>query len=305
MQLDWDDIRVFLEIERTGRLSQAGKRLGVSHTTVARRLRQLEDEAGCTLFEPSQDGLVLTEAGALILEKAQDMENAASAVADMLGRYNNSHTGRVRVGAPDGFGNAVLSHVLPELIRSAPGYEVELVPVPAHHKLWRRDVDIAVSLDRPQTGRVVMRKLIDYDLRLYAHPDLLPDQPLGRGDLIDFPFVGYIDALLYTAELDFNRHISDELRVVYKGATVKAQLDAVRAGIGMGVLPCFIARNHGLVPVLPDEITFCRSYWLLYPEDYKHLERIRTVSGFIYDQTQKIADLFRFSPDGEATAAKK
>ncbi|SPF81869.1 HTH-type transcriptional regulator DmlR [Pseudoprimorskyibacter insulae] len=291
--MQWEDLRFFLETERTGRLSRAAKRLGVSHTTVARHLDRLEAAAGAPLFERTGDGLVLTETGLRILPKAKDMEQAALAVSDQL-TGGGAVAGKVRVGAPDGIGNAVLSHILPHLLKDEPGLELALVPVPMTHKLWRRDVDIAISLDRPSSGRLVMRKLIDYDLRLYASPEFLhAGPPEAVEDLGHLPFVGYVDDLLYTDELDFNRKIGG-LRVVYRAATVKAQLDAVRAGVGLGVLPCFMARGTGLVPVLPDTVTFRRTYWLLYPEDYRDLARIRRVADYIYAETQAKAAQFAF-----------
>ena len=84
------------------------------------------------------------------------------------------------------------------------------------------------------------------------------------------------------------------LNVVYKAATVKAQFDAVQQGIGLGVLPCFMARGSGLMPVLPEDIAFTRTYWLLFPEEYKSLARIRRVSDFIYEKTQAWSERFRF-----------
>jgi DNA-binding transcriptional LysR family regulator len=299
--MHWDDIRFFLETERAGRMAAAGRRLGVSHTTVARHIDRLEAQAGTPLFERTEDGLVLTEAGVGILAKAQEMERAALAVQDRLAG-EGALAGKVRVGAPDGFGNAVLSHILPQLSAEAPGLELELVPVPITHKLWRRDVDIAISLDRPSAGRLVMRRLMEYDLRLYARPDLLSkgSEITAPEDLSALPFVGYVDDLLYSGELDFNRRIGPDLRIVYKAATVKAQLDAIRAGAGLGVLPCFMARGTGLVPVLPSAITFRRSYWLLYPEDYRDLSRIRRVADFIHRETQVRANMFRFGAEDGA-----
>ncbi|MFC6587726.1 LysR family transcriptional regulator [Sulfitobacter pacificus] len=295
MQFNWDDIRIFLEIQRTGRLSRAAKRLGVSHTTIARRIRQLETRFGCHLFEPTGGGLILTEAGQEMLQKAMEMENSAIDISSRISRLEGKNRGRVRVGAPDGFGNAVLSHILPELVKTHPGTEIEFVPVPAAHKLWRRDVDIAVSLDRPMAGRVIMRKLTDYDLLLYAGPDFFTDQtsPTCREDLKEFPFIGYIDELLYTPELDFNRGILSDLNVVYRAATVKAQFDAVRNNAGLGVLPCFMARDTDLVPILPDEINFTRTYWLLYPEEYRLLPQIQAVSRFIHKRTNDMGAVFR------------
>lgn len=297
MSFNWDDMRVFLEIQRTGRLNRAAKRLGASHTTVARRLKNMEAQFGLPLFEDTEDGLVLSDFGQQVLHHAQNMETAATAIAEQADRMSGVGTKRVRIGAPDGFGNAVLSHILPSLMAEDPSTEIELVPVPVTHKLWRRDVDIAISLDRPQTGRLVMRKLTDYDLRLYAGARYFENHPMPetREDLRQFSFVGYVDELLYTMELDFNESILPGLNIVYRGATVKSQFDAVRGNVGLGVLPCFMARDTELVPVLPESITFSRTYWLLYPEEYRELERIHRVSDFIFNATRAMADQFKFS----------
>lgn len=298
MHFDWEDIRYFLETERAGRMASAAKRLGVSHTTVARHIDRLERQVRAPVFERTEDGMVLTELGERILSHARQMEQSALALGDTLGgAAPEKISGVVRVGAPDGFGNAVLSHILPDILRSTPDLQIELVPVPRSHKLWKRDVDIAISLDRPQSGRLILRKLVDYDLRLYAGQGALQAQPQRVEDLRDLPFVGYIDDLLYTGELDFNRLIHPALRTVYKAATVKAQLDAVRAGAGLGVLPCFMAAPAGLVPVLPEAVQFRRSYWLLYPEDFRDLTRIRHVADFIVDAVRARAPQFRYGAD--------
>lgn len=308
MNVDWDDMRVFLQVERTGRLVRAARRLGISHTTVARRLSRLEERCGCPLFRPTETGLTLTEAGQAIHSDALAMEAAAERMASTIGRFGRNGAMRVRVGAPDGFGSAILTALLADLARTDPGFEIELVPVPAVHKLWRRDVDIAVSLDRPEGGRIVMRKLVDYDLRLYASPDYLGTHPVpsGRGDLMAHPFVGYIDELRYTEELDFLRHIAPDLRISFRAATVHAQLDAVRRGVGLGILPFFLAAPTELVPLLPEEIGFRRTYWLLYPEDFRAQDRIRKTAGFIHDRTTAMAADFLFEPGrGRTTDASR
>lgn len=298
MKLDWDDLQIFLEVQRTGRLSHAGRRLGQSHTTVARRIKRLEQVLGMPLFDVSATGLELTETGKSILPFAENMERAAFSISEQVDTTRGQGKRRVRVGAPDGFGNAILSQILPKLMVTEPCLEVELVPIPVTHKLWRRDVDIAISLDRPQTGRLVMRKLTDYDLRLYAGPDFFAThkRPRSADDLQNLPFVGYVNELLYTRELDFNAIIRPGLNIVYRGATVKAQFDAVSGNVGLGVLPCFMADHTDLEPILSDEVTFSRTYWMLYPEEYRDLDRIKMVSAFIFDETRAMADQFRFSP---------
>lgn len=297
MTFDWDDIRVFLEVQRTGRLSHAAKRLEQSHTTVARRLKGLEKVLGLPLFSVTENGLALSDVGQMILPFAENMERAATAISERADATKGRGKRRVRIGAPDGFGNAVLSHILPKMMVAEPNLEVELVPIPVSHKLWRRDVDIAISLDRPETGRLVMRKLMDYELRLYAGSAFFKThkRPKSKDDLSSLPFVGYVDELLYTRELDFNTIIQPGLNIIYRGATVKAQFDAVRGNVGLGVLPCFMARGTDLEPVLPEEVTFSRTYWMLYPEEYRDLERIKFVSAYIFDSTRVMSDDFKFS----------
>ncbi len=292
MAFDWDDIPFFLAVERAGRLASAARRLRVSHTTVARHIDRLEEAMGTPLFDRTAEGLTLTQAGIALRDRAQRMEAAALDIADTV-CTEDKIVGSVRVGAPDGIGNAVLSRVLPGILSLHQGLEIELVPVPMTHRLWKREVDIAISLDRPETGRLIMRKLIDYDLRLYAAPAYLDQHgtPDGPDDLPAHPFVGYIDDLLYTPELDFNRSFGADLRIVYKSATVQGQVDAVRAGAGLGVLPCFMA--DGLVPVLADDLRFARTYWMLYPEDYRDLARIRTVADYIHAEIQAMSARFR------------
>jgi len=110
--LDWNDVRYFLETARAGRMSRAGRRLGVSHTTVARHVAGIEALLRTRLFEPDTDGLSLTEAGRALVPLAEEMEARADRICDLLQRPGGL-SGRVRVGAPDGFGNAVLSRLLP------------------------------------------------------------------------------------------------------------------------------------------------------------------------------------------------
>ncbi len=302
---DWNDLRFFIEVRRAGSFALAGRRLGCAHTTVSRRIATLEHSLGSHLFERVGETLQLTAEGEAIAGLADRMELTAMAIADKAVPAGTAVTGSIRVGAPDGIGNAVLSRILPELLAEQPGLAVELVPVPVTHKLWNRDVDIAISLDRPVTGRIVMSRLIDYDLRIYGAPSLLAEKgmPQTVEDLTAFAFAGYIDDLIFSGALDFNRLIHPGLRVAYKAATVKAQLDAVASGRTLGVLPCFLARETDLVPVLPHEVAFARTYWLLYPEELREIERVRVVAAFITRRIREQAALFRFAPPGAANAS--
>ena len=153
--MNWDDIRIFLGVARTGQILAAAKRLGLNHAAVARRLPALEDSHGTRLFDRSTSGCVLTDAGSRFFDRAETMEAAALAAEADLGDDTPEISGTVRIGAPDGFGVAYLAPRLGLLTRQHPGLTVQLVPVSRSFSLSRREADIAVTIERPETGRLI------------------------------------------------------------------------------------------------------------------------------------------------------
>src|SRR5262249_60751474 len=108
-------------------------------------------------------------------------------------------TGRVRIGAPDGFGPAFLAPRLAPFADRYPDLDLQLVATARLFSLSKREADIAISLTMPKEGRIVGRKLLDYRLGLYAAPSYLARTPkiTGRADLAPHPFVAYIAELLF------------------------------------------------------------------------------------------------------------
>ena len=164
--MNWDDIRIFLSIARTGQILAAARRLGLNHATVARRLTALEESVGTRLFDRSTSGCQLTDAGNRFFDRAERMEAEAVAAEADLGHDTPEISGTVRIGAPDGFGVAYLAPRLGELTEKHPGLTVQLVPVPRSFSLSRREADIAVTIDRPETGRLVAGKLVTSGMSL-------------------------------------------------------------------------------------------------------------------------------------------
>jgi DNA-binding transcriptional LysR family regulator len=167
--------------------------------------------------------------------------------------------------------------------------EVQLIAMPRIFSLSKREADIAIGLARPQEGRLSARKLTDYHLRLYASRSYLEEAPEIRhvDDLARHKFVGYIDDLLYAPELDYISAVG-AIDPQIKSTNLIAQLKATVAGAGLCILPCFIARAEPqLVPVLPDEVSLTRSFWLIIHEDLRRLARISATADFIVEAVQK------------------
>lgn len=298
-KLDWDDFRYVLAVSRSGTVTAAAKQLGVDHATVIRRIDRLESQLSAKLFERRKTGYTLTEAGHRIAGTAENVESAILTDQAMIDASKAQISGTVRIGAPDGFGSCFLAPRLVNLADRYPDLDIQLIATARLFSLSKREAEIAISLAVPQEGRIIGRKLQDYRLALYASPAYLDKHPpiRGRDDLAGHRFAGYIEELLFTPELDYLPQISPAITARVRSANLIAQLNATAAGIGIAVLPCFMAEGHPqLRPVLPESVSILRTFWLLMHADNKNLARIRAVADYIFaivEEERRLFDPYR------------
>lgn len=288
-RFDWDDLRFFLAVARSGRLTAAARRLGADHATVSRRITSLEESLKAKLFERRPQGYALTGHGEQLLAKAESMETEALAIQSEIGGADMALSGTVRIGAPDGFGSTFLASRFAGLAKSYPGLELQLIAMPRLLSLSKREADVAITLAPPKEGKVVARKLCDYRLGLYAAQDYLDANPpiTAAEDLFGHRIVGYIDDLIFTPELDYLDEVAKGLRAHIQSSSVLAQMNAVAAGAGIGVIHHFMAVDEPrLVPVLPESVSITRSFWLLVHADLKDVARVRAVVDFIVRESK-------------------
>ncbi|MCB1518743.1 MAG: LysR family transcriptional regulator, partial [Hyphomicrobiaceae bacterium] len=189
----------------------------------------------------------------------------------------------VRIGAPDGFGVSFLAPRLPMLMDRYPDLRLELVPVSRTFSLSQREADIAVLIGRPRQGRLAVRKLTDYALSLYASSSYLTAHgtPARLEDLAGHRLVGYVEDLIPTPELNFEREISKTWRNALAISSAMGQFEAVKAGAGIGILHDYIVTpEDDLVPVLPD-VRITRSYWTAVHENLRSSPQVGLVSRFL------------------------
>jgi len=295
-EFDWNDVRAFLAVARSGRLTAAAARLGVDHSTLSRRIAALEHALRTRLFDRSPSGYTLTEQGRRLLPIGEEMERLAIGAGEAVGGTSTLVAGTVRIGSPEGFGSYFLAPRIAGLKALHPRLTIQLVAAPAVFSLARRDADIVISVSRPPAGRLTVSKLIDYDLGLYAAPAYLREAPdIGSSeDLFRHRFVSYIGELLHFPELDFLQHVAPGGTTSVESSNLVAQLRATLAGAGLCVLPAFLAgEEEGLVRVLPAEISLTRSLWLTVHQDLAELARVRAAVGFIKEEVDKAKGLFK------------
>jgi DNA-binding transcriptional LysR family regulator len=291
---DWDDLRFFLAVARAGRLTAAARQLEADHTTVSRRISALEACLKAKLFERSPQGYTLTEPGERLLAKAEAMETQALAVASELGGADLALTGTVRIGAPDGIGTYFLAPELGALAERHPGLTLQLVALPRTFSLSKREADIAITLEQPTEGRLVSRKLTDYRLRLYASKEYLARHgPVTElSDLSGKTLVTYVADLLYSPVLDYFSALEKHTARRFECASVVAQAEAVRAGVGIGILHDYAVRQFPELQVVLPEVSYLRTYWLVTHADVRNLRRVEEVYSFILSRVRANRGLF-------------
>ncbi|MDI4664032.1 LysR family transcriptional regulator [Xanthobacter autotrophicus] len=279
--MDWDDLRIFLQLARTGRMAGAGRALGLDDTTVGRRVARLERQVGAALVARAGRRTVITEQGQKLAQAAEEMESIVLRKIVGLGEAGMQVAGRVRIGAPEGLGVGYLASRLAALSAENPKLETELVALPRAYSLASREVDIAITLDRPIAGQLSVKKLTDYTLELYGTQAYFDrrGRPGTAAELQGHVFAGYIPELLFTRALDFSTlEAGVEVTPVIRSTSVIAQVNAVLSGAALGVLPAFLAAAHPELQVLlKGAFRLTRSYWVSVHDDLKHLNRVRAV----------------------------
>lgn len=284
--MDWDHLRFFLEVARCGTLLSASRRLGVDHTTVARRIQSLEKQLGAPVFAREATGHRLTEAGRRLLPQVEAMAAAFLAVETAAEPAPAGLSGTVRIGVTEGFGTVVVAPAVARLGLDHPGLVIDLLALPRLVNLSRREADIVISLERPARGPVVVVKLTDYTLRLYAAKAYLAAHaPIRRpADLQGHGFITYVDDLLFSKELQLLHEVHAPERFTLRSTSVLAQHRAVATGAGLAVLPAFLADDDpALVRVLPDAARFTRTFWMSMPVEMKHVARVKAVWTLLRD----------------------
>lgn len=281
--MDWERVRIFLEVARAGQILKASKHLRLNHATVGRQLTALEKSLNAKLFDRHTSGCTLTAAGEALVEAAERAESEFLKVGSSIGIASEDIAGTVRVGAPDGLGNYFLAEHLGILATRHPGLVIQLIPLPRTFSLSRREADIAITLDRPKQGRLILSKLTNYTLSVYAAESYLSREGpiLSQADLAGRLFVTHVEDFVYSRALDYASGLARLMPRRYECGSVVAQIEAVRTGHGVGILHDYAAwRYPELRRLLPD-VRFVRSYWITSHADTHETRRVQEVRRFI------------------------
>ncbi len=272
--LNWDDLRFFLAVARSKTLSGAARRLGVNQTTVTRRLESLESALGVRLFDRTAAGIAATQAGAEILQVAENVEDNVSSLERQILGQDTRLTGELRVTTIDmtAFYDAALFE---SFARRYPEIELELSVGYFPRNLTRREADVAIRWTASPPEHLVGHHLLQAQYALYGAASLLekfsPDTPLDQ-----YPWLAWDVANNARVTEEWMRENVPHARIVCRYDMALAMHAAIDAGIGLGFMPCAYGDSDAaLTRMRPVEPNFGIDIWLLTHPDLRGTARVR------------------------------
>ena len=282
--MEWDDLKHFLAVARSGSLTEAARGLKASAATVGRHIESLEKRLDARLFEHRSTGYVLTSIGQSILEKAESVEAAVLAVEREAQGNDFRLSGTVRIATTEDLGAMVITPALPDFRARHPGVDVEIVARIDLSNLTRRDADLALRTVRPERGDLLVRRIGAVDLAVYASRTYAAARSLT---IESFAFEK-VEIVTWVEELSTFRGgawLSEHAArspVALRVNTTRLLFDACRAGLGAAVLPCFGAdADPDLVCLLPPQPGLSFDTGIVMHRDLAQTARVRAVADFL------------------------
>ncbi|MDR6834650.1 MULTISPECIES: LysR family transcriptional regulator [unclassified Sphingopyxis] len=289
---DWNDLKAFLAVAETGSTLSAAQSLRVSQTTVARRIAALEAATGLNLFERRQAGYALTPVGQAMLASAAAVREAADRFGAAAGASSRDVGGTVSLTVMEIFAVTVLPPILRDLRAAHPGIHIHLDTADEHRDLAAGAADIAIRSSKQPTGAgLVGRRIADNPWTVYCSRDYADRHgiPHSREQLAAHPFIGGGGGV-WKPYLAWLQQYGLEESVVMQYDSASGLLAGVRSGMGLTILPGFIAnREPDLIRCIPPKKEDTTGLWLLTHERLRHVPRVRLVLDFLAQELAKLA----------------
>lgn len=276
------DLAVTLALVRGGTLAGAGQRLGVDASTVFRSLQRIERSLARRLFERTRAGYVATELAHQLAEHAEVLETTLEAARSAVQEEPGQVAGVVRITSTDTVLHGLVAPALKALQRDHPLLNYELHTGNELASLTRRDADIAVRATKRPPGHLVGKNLGVIRVALYA--------PRGKGDSrrwadVESGGVDWIapdDALPEHPSVVWRQRRFPKVVPRYRVSSILSVLELVAQGLGVGIVPLFLAEGRRDVVRITDPLANCETdLWLLTHPESRHLRRISTVYGHL------------------------
>jgi DNA-binding transcriptional LysR family regulator len=288
-QLAWDDLRTVLAIARHGSLSGAARALEVEHSTVFRRLEDIERRLGTQLFERSRSGYLANAHGEAVAEAAKAMEEAALAAERKVLGADARLTGVVRIATSEMLGTYLLPRLLEAFLAAHPEIEVEVEIANRAVDLDRREADLALRATMTPPEHLIARKIGEIGSAIYATPGLAerigPDAPLHA-----LPWIGFEHTMANVLQAKWMREAAPGAVPRLRMSSFPAIIQAAALGVGVAALPAFAAAQEPRLVRISDTLPPKMNCWLLTHPDVRGNARVRALVQHIAERTPPLLE---------------
>ena len=284
--LDWNDLRYFLAVARTGSTLAASRKLAVSQATVSRRISALEEALDITLFIRNPSGYTLSLRGEAMLPAAEVVESAIKALSTSAEAEGRRLSGKVRLTTVESAANVWLMPALAAFRAKHPAVVAEVVVDDRPLDLAKGEADIAIRFgNQPQDENLFIRRIVELHESVYVRRDLVEERgmPDTVADLARYPMIGFSGPGLGSIER-WQQSLGPDVQFVHRANTLSAIISAVTAGIGAAILPCLIGDTHpSLVRLFPPIPELTTPGWLVTTTNARQQPHVRALLDFIAD----------------------
>jgi DNA-binding transcriptional LysR family regulator len=290
---DWNDLKHFLAVARHGSTIAAGKALGISQSTVHRRLSELEGRIGRELVVRHTAGYRLTEFGRELLPFAEHVEAAVKELEQHLADAARDRRGIIRLTCPE----PIVPRLMPLIERfhaRYPKFQVEFVTSDRYLDLLKGEADVAFRSGDTDDD-LIGRKIADSMWAVYASRTYIErhGKPERVEDLAHHLLVSLDESLANHRVVKWLEAVAPDVKIAARNNSVLGLVYAVKSGIGLGPLPTAIAdEQEDLVRVLGPIPELARSWRLLTHPDLRHTPRVSAFFDFIVEERTALKAIF-------------
>ena len=285
--MNWDDMRLFFFVSRTGSISGAARQLGVQHSTVSRRMRQLEEQLGARLIERKKSGYELTQAGVNVKEAAARMEREVLGVDETVLGKDTDLVGPLLVTAINNMASSVLMPMFASFSKAHPQVELHIIVSNSDASLCEREADVAIRLTNSPTDTLIGKRMVTVASTIYGSRAYIEQlRQAGREP-------AWIGVECCTFHKTWTKQACGRHSHNFYSDDTLLTLAALREGLGVSFLPCFMGDTD---PVLerycdPDSANNLGLWILLHP-DLKHTARVLAFRDHMNELIYEQKDLF-------------
>ena len=282
---DWDDVRFFLAVAKTGSFSAAATQLNTKQTTVGRRIQALERRLGAKLFDRHRHGMEVTPAARGVLVQAESMMSNATSIERHLAGLDREMAGIVRIAATEGIAAHWLVPRLGQLRTHASRHHRAGDRLDQVLDLATRQADLAIRFFRPTSNQLVAARVGQVNFSIFAAPSYIERYGLPQklDDLREHHIVDHTTLHSLAAMKPWSEVVERSPSVVLRTNSSYAAVEAVQVGYGISVFPDYVTKSSNLVPA-PIDLKIVRDIWLVSHEETNKGARIRTVIDYVREQ---------------------